>query len=290
MNDEIERTLCQLPQVHVFKIPPRTSAQGYRAADWPTVPQWTGKIRISAKGNLCVITLLDNENKIFAQCPVTDDAAVERTLDSGRYFILRIQNATGQKAYIGIAFNERNDAFDFNVALADFKQEVERDKAAASGDVQKTIVPLRDLSLKDGEKIKIQIGDGQKKEKKVSTSSSSGGLLAPPPGDRKGLLAPPPADKSLKPVPVANTTTSDPFGDFTSSSSSSSSTTTSDPFGSFSSFTSSQPASSAFPSSFSDPFQPSTSTSADPFSVFNAPKPTTASSNNNNTTTNLLDF
>ena len=42
MGDEIERTLCQLPQVHVFKIPPRTSAQGYRAADWPTVPQWAG--------------------------------------------------------------------------------------------------------------------------------------------------------------------------------------------------------------------------------------------------------
>jgi hypothetical protein len=38
-----------------------------------------------------------------------------------RYFVLKIQNAQGKHAFIGIAFNERNDAFDFNVALSEFK-------------------------------------------------------------------------------------------------------------------------------------------------------------------------
>ena len=42
-------------------------------------------------------------------------------LDSGRYFVLRITNDKGRHAFIGICFNERNDAFDFNVALAEFK-------------------------------------------------------------------------------------------------------------------------------------------------------------------------
>ena len=60
-NDDeiIERTLVQLPQLHVFKIPSRSSASGYKAADWPKDPSWTGKIKVSAKGRLAVITLID---------------------------------------------------------------------------------------------------------------------------------------------------------------------------------------------------------------------------------------
>lgn len=61
---------------------------------------------------------------------VNDDSAVERTLDSGRYFVLKIANDKGQHAFIGIAFNERNDAFDFNIALSEFKAECERETQA----------------------------------------------------------------------------------------------------------------------------------------------------------------
>ncbi len=42
--------------------------------------------------------------------------------DSGRYFVLKIVNDQGRHAFIGIAFNERNDAFDFNVALQEHKK------------------------------------------------------------------------------------------------------------------------------------------------------------------------
>ena len=31
---EHEQTLCQIPNVHVFKIPPRATAGGHRATDW----------------------------------------------------------------------------------------------------------------------------------------------------------------------------------------------------------------------------------------------------------------
>jgi ferric-dicitrate binding protein FerR (iron transport regulator) len=108
-----------------------------------------------------VIYLIDDKNAVFASCPVTDDAAVERTLDSGRYFVLRIQNAQGKHAFIGIAFNERNDSFDFNVALQEHKSECEReDQAAAQAatGITTAAAPTRDFSLKDGQKIHVNIG------------------------------------------------------------------------------------------------------------------------------------
>lgn len=127
---DYERTLCQLPHAHAFRIPPRKNAEGHRASDWPKEPIWTGKLKITSKGKLAVIYLLDDASKIFATCPVNDDSCVERTLDSGRYFVLKIVNAQGKHAFIGIAFNERNDAFDFNVALAEHKSELEREAKA----------------------------------------------------------------------------------------------------------------------------------------------------------------
>lgn len=109
-----------------------------------------------AKGRIAAIVLLDDKNQTFAVCQVTDDSAVERTLDSGRYYVLRITNAQGRHAFIGIAFNERNDAFDFNVALAEFKSELEREDQASKM-AELPVGPMKDLSLKEGEKIKIKI-------------------------------------------------------------------------------------------------------------------------------------
>eukprot|EP01035_Chromulina_nebulosa_P030747 gene30747-40895_t len=161
---DYERTLLQLPQVYVFKIPVRKTADGHRASDWPKDPAWTGKLKIVAKRRLAAIFLLDDKNQIFAVCHVNDDAAVERVLDSGRYFVLRITNDKGRHAFIGICFNERNDAFDFNVALAEFKAECDREAQAAAASSSSAgaaagegLAALKDLSIKDGEKIKIKI-------------------------------------------------------------------------------------------------------------------------------------
>ena len=102
---------------------------------------------------------VSNRIGIFATCPVHDDTCVEKTTDSGRYFVLKIQNAQGRHAFIGIAFNERNDAFDFNMALAEHKGECEREDRASqvSSMVTDLTRPHRDLSLKQGEKITVKI-------------------------------------------------------------------------------------------------------------------------------------
>src|SRR5689334_8470918 len=62
----------------------------------------------------------------FATCPVYADKkgpeSVEKVLDSSRYFVLRIEDGSGRAAYIGMGFNERNDAFDFTAAIQDHQK------------------------------------------------------------------------------------------------------------------------------------------------------------------------
>jgi hypothetical protein len=200
---EYERTLCQLPACHVFRIPPARGAEGHRASDWPQKPTWTGRLIITAKGRQAKITLVDKEGATFAKAPVTP-GTVERTIDSGRYFVLRIENEQGKHAFIGLAFNERNDAFDFNVALQEHQNECDReDQAASSGGFEANESSV-DLSLKQGEKIRINIGTGAGRAGRkagmgggaslLGAASGGGcGLLAPPRARGGGLMAPPPA-------------------------------------------------------------------------------------------------
>lgn len=256
MSDSIdyERTLLQLPQCCVFKIPTRTSAQGHRAADWPKDPSWNGKMKITSRGRICTVTLLDDKNQIFALCPnATDDGAVEKVTDSGRYFVLKIQNAQGRHAFVGIAFNERNDAFDFNVTLQDHKNELERQDKAAAGIVDEA-APHQDLSLKQGQKIKINLKkktDSGNNSVNSSVNKSGGTTI-----QHFDVFGSPSGGNT------ANEKSAFSFDSFSSS----------DPFASsdndgFGSFTSA-----------SDPFATSSS-SSDPFASTQHPNPSKGSSN-----------
>lgn len=104
-----------------------------------------------------------SSSNIFAVCPVTGrQGAVDRCIDSSRYFVLRIENAAGKHMFIGLAFNERNDAFDFNTALQDSR----REKAAYEIAASNFSGPAKDYSIKEGEKIHIEL------KPKIKTSLS----------------------------------------------------------------------------------------------------------------------
>lgn len=59
--------------------------------------------------------------ELFGTCPVGAGqraVAVEPVSDSSRYFVLRLlDKSSGRHAFVGLGFNDRGEAFDFNVAL-----------------------------------------------------------------------------------------------------------------------------------------------------------------------------
>jgi len=167
-------------------------------------------------GDRCEIRLEDPATgELFAACfvlPGQRESAVETVLDSSRYFVLRIEDGRGKHAFVGLGFNERNEAFDFNVALSDHEKYVKREQeketaGEESGGGEIDIHPAVNRRLKEGETIRITVknkpstGSGM-----LSSAGLSGGatakpktgmLLAPPPGAAGKLrspLPPPPND------------------------------------------------------------------------------------------------
>ena len=125
MSDEVERTLSVLREAHVYTLPPRPGAGGYRCQDWPKTNHiFTGRVRIVAKGDLCTVRLENPaDSTLFAQCPLDNEnpqVSVEPVLDSSRYFVLRVSDGSGRYAYLGMGFLERPDAFEFNVTLQEY--------------------------------------------------------------------------------------------------------------------------------------------------------------------------
>lgn len=128
---------------------------------------------------------------------------VESVVDSSRYFVVRIvDEKSGREARIGFGFRDREEATDFRESLQYYIKSVKRDEEAA--EVMHHIAEGADLSLKDGEKIHINVpgkgGSGFKstitkeKDKSATDVTSPGGTKKAVP-----LLKKPPAAPKLNP-------------------------------------------------------------------------------------------
>lgn len=216
--EDYEAILLVKQEVFVFKIPPRTSNRGFRAADWNlATPDWNGRMRLVSKGTECVLKLEDKlSGELFAKCPIDQypGIAIESVSDSSRYFVLRIQDDSGRAAFIGVGFADRSDSFDLNVALQDhFKWLKQTQDIANEGTADEAAKPRLDLSFKEGQTIKINMNFGKKDGEgaaKVKTKSLGG--LPPPPGTVR--LAPP--VKSTSEGSDGGAASQDGWGDFTS--------------------------------------------------------------------------
>ncbi|KAL4702526.1 hypothetical protein ACJJTC_001411 [Scirpophaga incertulas] len=219
--ESYESVLLVKNEVFVFKIPPRTTNRGYRAADWNLQePQWTGRMRLVAKGEELIMKLEDKTSgELFAKCPIDKypGVALESVTDSSRYFVVRIQDDNGRTAYIGLGFGDRSDSFDLNVALQDHFKWLRKEQE------EQTPQQQLDLGFKEGETIKINMkitkkdgGEGSRPRR--AGAGAVGGLLPPPPG---GSRLPPPPSPQHAPSPGAVTpqAANSDWGDFNSASS-----------------------------------------------------------------------
>lgn len=175
-------------EVMAYKIPTQASGNnGWKANSWNLdKPDWTGKLRLVSKDKDCVIKLEDKTSgKLYAECPVEayPGPAVQSVSDSSRYFVIRISDDGTRTAHLGLGFADRSDAFDMNVSLQDhFKGlKVEEQIQKESEEPREQL----DLSLKEGETIKVNINIPRKGNRERSRSpavavGASGGVLPPP--------------------------------------------------------------------------------------------------------------
>jgi len=190
-SELVEEMLYVHRAVTIYKIPPRAGLASYRAAEWVEPHAKlisTCRIKVMSRGKDATIRLEDSRSgELFAETPVCEplDKYVEPVLDSSRYFVLRLESDGGKNhAFVGMGFEERSPAFDFNVALQDHLKHVEREEKPIDWG------PSKDLSLKPGESLQINIKLPKKKSATSSSSSSSGAGLplpaAPSAGGAKG--------------------------------------------------------------------------------------------------------
>lgn len=203
MDDTYERIISVKNEVFVYKIPPRQSARGYKAADWTLdQPDWTGRMRIVEVKGKCLVKLEDKiSGELFAEAPIDQypGPSVESVVDSSRYFVIKIVHADNRHAFIGIGFSDRGDSFDFNVSLSDyFKRGLVADQAEKEKETSAPAAPPMDLSFKEGQTIKINFGNrsGGGSEPKPRTKGGmlgvgGGGVLLPPPPSPGGKIPAP---------------------------------------------------------------------------------------------------
>ncbi|KAJ3682355.1 hypothetical protein LUZ60_014928 [Juncus effusus] len=212
-DESFEHTLLVVREVSVYKIPARTTSGGYKCGEWLQSDRiWSGRLRVVSCGDRCEVRLEDPATgDLFAACfimPGQREQSVETVLDSSRYFVLKIEDGRGKHAFVGLGFNERNEAFDFNVALSDHEKYLKREHekeavAGEEGDESSIdINPVVNRRLKEGETIRINV-----KNKVASSSSTTGAIKLASTANKKapagigGLLAPPPGGKLRSPLP-----------------------------------------------------------------------------------------
>ncbi len=116
-----ELVLCnKTERVTIFKIPPLATSKGYYLDDWKEMI-WEGGVKVTEKNGSSKIAFIDKQGKLFGETKVPPNykEAIVKTIDSSRGYAVRLENPRGGYLWVGVAFRDRNDAFDFGVVFQD---------------------------------------------------------------------------------------------------------------------------------------------------------------------------
>ncbi|KAK6431726.1 hypothetical protein LTR95_012115 [Oleoguttula sp. CCFEE 5521] len=205
----ITRVLFSTPNIHVYTIPPLTSTKGFLAASWTAPPRptakeiFTARLRVveasisadDAPTCLAIEIRLEDSSTgdLFAAAPYTSSAVVQAALDSARFFAIRVQGEGGMKATLGIGFEDRSPAFDFGIALTEARKLLGWEGSGTVNGKGKEGLGeevKRDFSLKEGEKIHVQVGG---KSRRVHGQVGQHDDVPKDEGSALFSIAPPPA-------------------------------------------------------------------------------------------------
>ncbi|KAL4528547.1 hypothetical protein Ndes2526B_g07328 [Nannochloris sp. 'desiccata'] len=208
-----ELLLFRGKEAYVYQIPPAGTA-GHRAEMW-NVEKWIAEVAVKivrfSNDEACIIltdrpagSINFSDGELFAECPVTLPlfTCVEPVIDSSRYFVIRVvdrENGQSRHVFLGLGFREREEASNFNAALAEHQSYLERREAAVSmrkafddaykeededageatagaEDDEKAAAaprqPMGDYSLKQGEKLHLKLGGNGNNGSSISKNST----------------------------------------------------------------------------------------------------------------------
>ena len=193
-TSQIAQTLGVIEEAYIFKIPPKPSAMGHIAENWPKKAMWVGKLKIVSTATECILQFINIEtDKIYLSVPIENDedkpSTIEPAYDSSRYYALTIlkPNTTNQYFELGLGFQTREDSSDFRLAVAEFKRYQNSLKEAQKFKIQ----PKNDFSIKDDEVFVMKSFKGKKKSSNNNDNNVD-------PTEALNSFAPPPSDKAKK--------------------------------------------------------------------------------------------
>ncbi|GJQ11765.1 hypothetical protein GpartN1_g3556.t1 [Galdieria partita] len=155
----MQRILFASREVHVYRVPQPQLVQGrFLCQEWEGEHLFTGRCRVMEEGEGQVWIRLEDRvsGELFAESPY-HESGPQHAVDSSRYFVLQVKDReTQRKAFLGIGFEQRGEAFDFLAALHDSMRQRE------GAEQRKPASPPKDFSLKQGQKLKLSV-PGMKK-------------------------------------------------------------------------------------------------------------------------------
>ena len=192
-----ESTLLVTRLVHVYRVPPRQGSASYSCSSWLVNDKiFSGRLVVVERGSMCVVKLVScaatpgrdqsQPDELFAECPILlgqRSVAVEPVSDSSRYFVIRLQqrgDAGDRQAFVGLGFDEREEAFDFMAALLD--HEKQQRSRVESEERQKVAGPSTDYSLQSP--ITLNVGFAKKSSPPAPPRAPSASVplrISPPP-------------------------------------------------------------------------------------------------------------